>query len=806
MAMDMAVALKISAGVTGQQAVDQLRTSLDKLDGAAQQVGRGFALAKTAVAGFIGLQAVQGIARLGTALLDTADRLNDISQQTGYTVEELSKLEYAAKLSGTSLDAVQAGMGKVAAKAVEAAAGNKQAALAFQALGVNVKDTQGAMRSTVDIMGDVGEALSEITDNTVRTAVAREIFGKNADALIPFLMNMREAQDEAQKLGATISGDFANKAAQFNDNLDRMAYQLRGIGNTILAELLPGMNALAESMQKQQDGGALQLFASGIRVAFETIVVLGGNVIYVFREIGHEVAGVGRQLMALAKLDFKEFGRIGDQMLADAKRRRQEIDAWSESIINAGKAGAGRGNINPPAATPEGRKISLDMFKGAAGEDEETRKARERERLLQGLEDAVLKLRDGEDALTISRLKGLNASDAQIEKAKDLLAVLKAFQNDKEVERIFQGIIDETNKLTKSEEELLIAKLRSNGATDAQIEVSRRAFRELVRQRELDKQRKEDEKSKEASARFVQQQEETRVQILDSLNDQITSIVYGEEALAISRFRAAGATDEEVQRLRDLQRELKQVKQAKDDMEEGRALRHSVRTPEEKMNDDIERFRQLLNGNKIDLETYTRAVNQARDAYLEFGKKGKDAMDELKQAVEGWGRSAADAFVKFAFDANSSTKSVKDQFKELANSILQDIARMLIYKNITGPLFNAIGAMMPSFANGGIMTSDGAVPLNRYASGGIARSPQLALFGEGRMPEAYVPLPDGRSIPVTMEGGGGTSVVVNVNMQTGQEQTDAGDQRGANLGNVIASVVKQELINQRRPGGLLAAA
>ena len=41
-------------------------------------------------------------------------------------------------------------------------------------------------------------------------------------------------------------------------------------------------------------------------------------------------------------------------------------------------------------------------------------------------------------------------------------------------------------------------------------------------------------------------------------------------------------------------------------------------------------------------------------------------------------------------------------------------------------------------------------PLRRYAFGGIANTPQLALFGEGRQNEAYVPLPDGRAIPVNV--------------------------------------------------------
>ena len=72
------------------------------------------------------------------------------------------------------------------------------------------------------------------------------------------------------------------------------------------------------------------------------------------------------------------------------------------------------------------------------------------------------------------------------------------------------------------------------------------------------------------------------------------------------------------------------------------------------------------------------------------------------------------------------------------------------------------------FEKGGIMTGRGSLPLNRYAGGGVANTPQLAMFGEGRKPEAYVPLPDGRSIPVKMQGNG-QPVVINqsINFSTG---------------------------------------
>jgi hypothetical protein len=77
------------------------------------------------------------------------------------------------------------------------------------------------------------------------------------------------------------------------------------------------------------------------------------------------------------------------------------------------------------------------------------------------------------------------------------------------------------------------------------------------------------------------------------------------------------------------------------------------------------------------------------------------------------------------------------------------------------------------FANGGIMTDMGPLELRKYAKGGIATSPQVAIYGEAG-PEAYVPLPDGRSIPVTMKMSGGgqaaaaPSVAVNVINQTSQ--------------------------------------
>lgn len=117
------------------------------------------------------------------------------------------------------------------------------------------------------------------------------------------------------------------------------------------------------------------------------------------------------------------------------------------------------------------------------------------------------------------------------------------------------------------------------------------------------------------------------------------------------------------------------------------------------------------------------------------------------------------------------------------------------------------------FAKGGIMTEFGSAPLRKYANGGIANSPQTALFGEGSQPEAYVPLPDGRSIPVTVSGagGGGQSVVISIvvnNEKDGsssETQNSSGDDSSTyrRLAERVKGIVREELVTQVRPGGLL---
>jgi hypothetical protein len=386
-----------------------------------------------------------------------------------------------------------------------------------------------------------------------------------------------------------------------------------------------------------------------------------------------------------------------------------------------------------------------------------------------------------------------------------------------------QGQIDALNEMMGLEEQQ--AAIRAAIAAD--------------NKRGIDEEKKAEEERKKAAQEEAARAKQ-RADMLQKVRDEITKLTVGELGYQLLLADRLGMTDDEiahyrsllnaVSALRDQERlgeeERKRAADAQklrdeesrrilmDRMKleaEGRQVTEQNRTPLEKYNDELDRMQSLLQRNVITYDTYIRSVQKASEEFSGAAKEQKNLLRELTQALEGWGKQSASAFADFAM-------GVKTSFKDMARSVIKDIITMVSYQTLMKPLFSMLGAALtpaptdistlraiPGLAMGGVMSSSGLQPLKRYARGGIANSPQLAVFGEGSMPEAYVPLPDGRSIPVTMQGGGSTSVVVNVSVDGGAPQVQ-NDQGAGQLGRLIAGAVKAELINQRRPGGILAAA
>ena len=100
-------------------------------------------------------------------------------------------------------------------------------------------------------------------------------------------------------------------------------------------------------------------------------------------------------------------------------------------------------------------------------------------------------------------------------------------------------------------------------------------------------------------------------------------------------------------------------------------------------------------------------------------------------------------------------------------------------------------------SSGGPTIADFGGPL---ANGGMTRGGKSYLVGE-RGPELFTPGVSGMVTP-NHALGGSTTVVVNVDASGSSVQGDEDNSR--ELGRLISVAVQSELIQQKRPGGLLA--
>jgi hypothetical protein len=192
------------------------------------------------------------IGRLVAASVEAADRTGELAEMFATTTEEMSRLGYAAKLSAIDQETLATGLGKISKMAADAAAGGATASDVFRALGIEVKDTDGSLKSSTVLLGDVAEKFKGYKNGAEETALAIEVFGKSGASLIPLLNRGRdgiaELGAEADKLGLTLSQDAANAAGEFNDRLDQLNAAKQGLGTQIAQRLLPALNALSEQL------------------------------------------------------------------------------------------------------------------------------------------------------------------------------------------------------------------------------------------------------------------------------------------------------------------------------------------------------------------------------------------------------------------------------------------------------------------------------------------------------------------------------------------------------------------------------
>lgn len=199
--------------------------------------------------------------------------------------------------------------------------------------------------------------------------------------------------------------------------------------------------------------------------------------------------------------------------------------------------------------------------------------------------------------------------------------------------------------------------------------------------------------------------------------------------------------------------------------------------------DSLEGYPDLFRDTTSTAKTTTAAIYDNADAITELSQRW--------QTAEDMAQSFGATFLSSMRSGKTAVEALIDSLTGLADQA----ANMLMQQGIQslfGLLSGGLTGGFGSIAGGAAIPAGGFIPgitgPRLFANGGISDRP--AIFGE-RGPEAAVPLPDGRSIPVKLQGGRGD--VINVNI-TGSRQDAAPIAREVEA--VVHKVITQR---QRNP-------
>src|SRR5690606_23941778 len=176
-----------------------------------------------------------------------ADQMQAIAGQTGLAVESVQALSHAAMRFNADLGLLQTSLRAFVRRSAEAAQGNMSFLQTFQMLGISQDEVAAGLHDIEGLFLLVAEQISRLPTEAQRSAAAMQLLGDAGRQLVPMLSQgasgIREAMEEARRLGIVTRRDAVAGLADLVGELDVLRAQLSGVSRMLAAEFVPTMRA-----------------------------------------------------------------------------------------------------------------------------------------------------------------------------------------------------------------------------------------------------------------------------------------------------------------------------------------------------------------------------------------------------------------------------------------------------------------------------------------------------------------------------------------------------------------------------------
>lgn len=186
-------------------------------------------------------------------IIDTGDEIGKTAKQIGISTDSLQSWRHAIGLAGGNAKVFETAAKSLNKNAFEAGIRKSKTYVdAFKRLDVEITDSQGNLKQFDDLFLDVGVSLGKLTNQTEKSALATQLFGRSGQKLLPFFDQgsdgIKKARAELQKFGGGLSADAVQKAEEAQDSLARFDLGLLSLKGRLATTVLPIITATAEKL------------------------------------------------------------------------------------------------------------------------------------------------------------------------------------------------------------------------------------------------------------------------------------------------------------------------------------------------------------------------------------------------------------------------------------------------------------------------------------------------------------------------------------------------------------------------------
>jgi|GEM_PF-1254316 len=262
---------------------------------------------RLAVMGGTAAGAVWGFERLVGGVTDTADAAIKTADRLGVPLKRLQEWRYGAERSGIATRTFDMALQRFTRRAAEAASGTGEAVGALDFLNIQLKDANGNMRPTTELLPEVADALSGIEDPALRVRAAFKLFDSEGVAMLSFLeggsQGMRDLAQEAHNAGVVMDEAFARQAVEYNDTMMDFRRTLFGVRLSLVQELLPALTEWLKHLKSLTQGNReliTRRLLDGLRRFWEGVQAIGRGLAWTADLLGGwgRLAGLVATIMA----------------------------------------------------------------------------------------------------------------------------------------------------------------------------------------------------------------------------------------------------------------------------------------------------------------------------------------------------------------------------------------------------------------------------------------------------------------------------------------------------------------------------